>query len=299
MGGLTLERFRREYDEETVIFEEGDLGDTVFLIEEGTVKILKETDERRTVVTRLGNGDIVGEMGLREEHHQRTATVRAETDVTGWKLPCDEFRSIIDRHEDFRHRLITALINRLDDTTRELTGSLDREEVLLDYAKVTLSLLGSEEWEDEENTRTLEIDSTSEYLAYRFGTSAQVMERFLSVGEEDSLDRFDEEERDNLLSVAKRIIDRGLNNLDVSVDSRGEPDSQLVEATRKAREYLDDLESDEELDDEDLRTILEQRKPLRSTLEDRKQAGRDDYVVELLEKSLNGIDREINRLRNH
>lgn len=87
--------------------------------------------------------------------------------------------------------------------------------------------------------------------------------------------------------------------MDVKVETPGEPDSQLVEATRKAREHLDDLESDEELDDEDLRTILEQRKPLRSTLEDRKQAGRDDYVVELLEKSLNGIDREFKRLRNN
>lgn len=73
----------------TCLFHEGEVGDALYLIVQGQVRILKEGIE---VLVR-GSGDCVGEMALLDEA-PRSATVEALTDVLTLRLPRDEFQRI-------------------------------------------------------------------------------------------------------------------------------------------------------------------------------------------------------------
>ena len=73
---------------ETLI-EEGTLPYEIFVIEEGTVEVLRG-DER---IATLGPGDVVGEMGPMEQE-RRTATVKALTTVRAVALHADDLDAI-------------------------------------------------------------------------------------------------------------------------------------------------------------------------------------------------------------
>jgi len=66
----------REYDKETILFREGDTGDSLYLILSGRVKaLLMAEDGREVILAFLGPGEIVGEMALFNPEERRTATV--------------------------------------------------------------------------------------------------------------------------------------------------------------------------------------------------------------------------------
>ena len=64
------------YSEGDVIFQQGEAGDRMYIVHEGTLAVIRERDGAGTVVARLGRGDVVGEMALVDEE-PRSATVKA------------------------------------------------------------------------------------------------------------------------------------------------------------------------------------------------------------------------------
>jgi MFS family permease len=91
-----------------VVIEEGDEGDRVYLIEEGTVVVSKEG----SWVAELGPGDIFGEIALLRDV-PRTATVTASTDVRLQALERDVFISAVTGHHDAQEMAETAIAARL------------------------------------------------------------------------------------------------------------------------------------------------------------------------------------------
>ena len=78
---LALRLRERALKKSEVLFREGDKGDEMFLIREGTVVISKPVLGRvEQVLARLGPGDFFGEMTLFDQA-PRSATVQAETKV--------------------------------------------------------------------------------------------------------------------------------------------------------------------------------------------------------------------------
>jgi CRP/FNR family cyclic AMP-dependent transcriptional regulator len=71
------EMTRRRYGRDEVLFREGDVGDTLHVIEKGRVLVQVSTDRgERTAVAVRGPGDVIGELSL-FEGGVRTATVIA------------------------------------------------------------------------------------------------------------------------------------------------------------------------------------------------------------------------------
>lgn len=71
---------RVSYPKGTVVFEEGTLGRSMFIIRDGGVKIVKRSDGRDHFITLLEKGTTLGEMAFVDGEY-RSATAIAQTDV--------------------------------------------------------------------------------------------------------------------------------------------------------------------------------------------------------------------------
>lgn len=88
-----LERVDVEPDQ--VIVREGDPGDGLYVIEQGTFLVETLAGDRAQVVARLGPQEFFGEMALLTGD-PRSATVRAETAGRLWRLDAASFQRLVD-----------------------------------------------------------------------------------------------------------------------------------------------------------------------------------------------------------
>ena len=111
-----LDRLAEEFNPRTyaagdLMAEEGEPGRTFFVIESGEAAVLVHGHE----VHRLGPGDAFGEIAL-IDRSDRSATVRADTEVRGYQLPVFSFRPIVESRPEMTWALLEALARRVRDT---------------------------------------------------------------------------------------------------------------------------------------------------------------------------------------
>lgn len=122
---LVDETVQHEAEAGTVLFEDGDPGDGVSVVVEGSVEILKGG----RVLGTLGPGATLGEVSLFVDGSVRTATARAATPVRLVTWRAQDVAGRLARHE----RLATAiaadlahvLAARLDRRTQDVVALLD------------------------------------------------------------------------------------------------------------------------------------------------------------------------------
>lgn len=88
-SGITQQHFQPG----EIIFNQGDIGDSVFAIQEGECEILREVDGRSESVAVLGPASFFGEMAVLAES-TRNATVRARTAVRVLSMSKGDFNKI-------------------------------------------------------------------------------------------------------------------------------------------------------------------------------------------------------------
>ncbi len=91
-----------------VITREGDIAHEMFLISSGKARV--ERGGRQ--VAEVGPGEIIGEMALISEG-RRNATVTADGPVKAFVAGHREFHSLMDRHPDFRLRVLEGLAKKV------------------------------------------------------------------------------------------------------------------------------------------------------------------------------------------
>lgn len=89
------------YEEGEVVFNEGDTGDSLFMIISGQVEVLKSYDGEQRVVGVLGPGEYFGEMALLGRD-PRSATTRALTTLDVLVLPASDFSALAGNLPEFR-----------------------------------------------------------------------------------------------------------------------------------------------------------------------------------------------------
>jgi len=94
------------------IFDEGDLGTEMFIIQEGEVHITKKLGNEIRVLTRLEKGDFFGEMALIESA-PRSADAIAHSDVRLLGINGSRFDEMIRKNPEIAIRIIRKYSHRL------------------------------------------------------------------------------------------------------------------------------------------------------------------------------------------
>jgi CRP/FNR family transcriptional regulator, cyclic AMP receptor protein len=109
----------RTFPRNTVLINEGDVGDSLYIVVSGRVKIFASNEAgREFVIDFFGPGEYVGEMSL--DGARRSASVMTVESTTCVVVNRAHFREFILAHPDFAMHLIERLIHRVRVTTGNL-----------------------------------------------------------------------------------------------------------------------------------------------------------------------------------
>ncbi len=129
------------FPQDEVIMREGEEGDAMYIILEGTVEVAKslvigegdeESDEKNKVFTRLDASvhAVFGEMALLETM-KRTATIKTVTNARFYEIRRDGFLSIAEADHELGYRIllnlariVSARLRKADEDTIKLTTAL-------------------------------------------------------------------------------------------------------------------------------------------------------------------------------
>jgi CRP-like cAMP-binding protein len=102
----------REFGPGDVLFKEGDAGDVMYVIREGTVRLWKDIDGEPTTLAELREGDFVGEVGLVRARPQ-TATATALSPTKCLVLDGQALEEMVTQNAELAVRFIRGLVDRL------------------------------------------------------------------------------------------------------------------------------------------------------------------------------------------
>jgi anion transporter len=103
----------------TIIFAQGDPGDAFYVIESGGVQVLLGAGgERSEIIGALGPLDCFGEMALLSGE-PRSATIVAVKETALWKLSCEAWNELIQKHPTWLLQFCATLSKKLANADRQ------------------------------------------------------------------------------------------------------------------------------------------------------------------------------------
>ncbi len=162
----------RTYPKNTVIINEGDTGDTLFIVVSGRVRVYSSNAQgREFVIDFHGIGEYVGEMSL--DGSPRSASVITVEPTTCALVSRAQVREFMATHPDFAEHLVQKLIHRIRVTT-ENAKSLALSDVYGRLARLLNALAPAGD-----GRRTLPEKLTQQEIADRVGASRDMISKLL------------------------------------------------------------------------------------------------------------------------
>jgi CRP/FNR family cyclic AMP-dependent transcriptional regulator len=163
----------QHYTNHQVILNEGDEGDSLFIILSGRVKSYSVSSRtaREVVFRVLSQGEYFGELTLDGGHH--ATSIMAIEPTTLSVVPAEHFRRFVLQNPDFALNLIFKLIRTVRDSTENIKGlALD------DVHSRVLRLLDSMA-DNVDGRRVIDKRVTQQDMAHRIGSSREMVSRVL------------------------------------------------------------------------------------------------------------------------
>ena len=162
----------------SVIFKEGEQGDSLYIVLAGKVKIgRKSVDGRENLLAVMGPSDQFGELSLFDPG-PRTSTASALTDVRVARLPKAALRPWLTDRPDLAERLLRVIARRLR-RTNNIVADLIFTDVPGRVAKALLNL-SKQFGQQEGDTLRVTHDLTQEELAQLVGASRETVNKALA-----------------------------------------------------------------------------------------------------------------------
>src|SRR5436190_1941756 len=121
----SLEHLVRKQPSGTVLFREGDRGQTMYVIRSGKVNISKRIGDSELTLAVLGPGEFFGEMALLEGL-PRSAGATVVEDAQLIELEAAAFETLIRKNSEIAVRLMRRLSSRLREADRQIQTLMSR-----------------------------------------------------------------------------------------------------------------------------------------------------------------------------
>ena len=169
----------RQFGSGEIVFREGDLSDTCYVVRTGRVRAVREhTDGRMITLATFGGGDVFGELAMFEDE-PRSATIEALEDTELVAILGGDMRRLLRAHPEISLKLLAALGRRLRDTNERLTRQ-SFQTVQSRVAAALAELVATARAEGAGVGDVL-ITATQADLAQLAGSSRESASRFLAV----------------------------------------------------------------------------------------------------------------------
>ncbi|MFO7848657.1 MAG: Crp/Fnr family transcriptional regulator [Spirochaetia bacterium] len=127
MDRKMFEKYGITVDAGKILFKEGETGDHMYIIQEGSVRISKNIEGRNHILAVLGKGDFFGEMAL-VTSTTRTATATAASTVELLKFDRDGFLNMVEKNARIALNVIDKLCRRLQQANLQIQHLVRKNE---------------------------------------------------------------------------------------------------------------------------------------------------------------------------
>ena len=169
---------RRKYPKDAVVFFENDLGDALYMILSGRVKVtILSDDGREIILSMLSEHEFFGEMSLLDdEPRSATAIALAETEIL--VLHQRDFLSIVEKRPRVLVNLLSVLSSRLRKANQQI-GNLALHDVYGRVARLLLEM-ASEDGNRQPDGRVGFRRPTHQEIANMIGATRETVSRMIS-----------------------------------------------------------------------------------------------------------------------
>jgi CRP-like cAMP-binding protein len=122
-----FEKYGMTVDSGKVLFSEGETGEHMYIIQDGSVRISKNIDGRDHILAVLGKGDFFGEMAI-VTSTTRTATATAASTVQLLKFDREGFVNMVEKNARIAMNVIDKLCRRLQQANLQIQHLVRRNE---------------------------------------------------------------------------------------------------------------------------------------------------------------------------
>ena len=190
-----FQKFGQNVDAGKIIFEEGEEGDLMYIIQKGRVKVTKNISGKEQVLAILGKGEFFGEMAIVNKV-RRTATITALDQVQLLSFNRAGFLSMINKNAKIALSVIDKLCRRLQNANIHIKHLARKDARGLVAMNLSYAFQSVEEVQD-----TLLLDRT-----------AQEFSANLEISIEQVLNFFDQFKRQGIIQIEEntvRLLDKG------------------------------------------------------------------------------------------
>src|SRR5271157_705290 len=146
------------HEASTYIFREGETGENLYVVMDGSLEVLLGADSPDELLLRTcGSGEYIGEMSLILPEGRRTASVRAKMRTRTWVMSHEKFQEIIKRWPMIAYSMLRILSQRLDATNEATFRDLTEKNRQLQKAYDELKAAQEQLIEKERLERELQV----------------------------------------------------------------------------------------------------------------------------------------------
>jgi CRP-like cAMP-binding protein len=129
----------QQFDKGQIVFAEGEPGDTLYIIQYGTVKITKTNKEQEMILAVLKRGDIFGEMAILDEK-PRSASAVANEDCQLMAVNASSFMTLAAEQPNVVSRITGTLAERIWFMDKQLANAMIQDPLERIYDAIIMQL---------------------------------------------------------------------------------------------------------------------------------------------------------------
>jgi CRP/FNR family cyclic AMP-dependent transcriptional regulator len=173
LESLSARAVTRTYRKNTIVINEGEVGDSMYVVLSGQLKaFLSEDEGKEFIINTIGPGEYFGEMSLFDASQRSASVITTETTQL-LVISKASFDDCMSRHPSIAHHIIKGLISKLRISTENV-----RSLALMDvYGRVAHLLLRLAEEVD--GKLVVKEKLTQQDIADRVGSSREMVSRIL------------------------------------------------------------------------------------------------------------------------